>query len=90
MSAKTANGKGKKTHSYQWNDIRKRDLYHCCLNEIARGNFTDCGFKCSGWNAILTEFISHNRGAMATKQQILSHMANAKKKYAIFIRLSSS
>jgi Myb/SANT-like DNA-binding domain len=66
-----------------WNDTNRRHFVNAMVNEAAKGNFVDDGFKKQSWHSIMLQFISTS-GCKYAKQQLHSQYGVLKKKYNIF------
>jgi hypothetical protein len=79
----------KETTRTDWNERNKLFFVHAMMNEAARGNFVDNGFKKSSWQAIADEFRLKS-GCKYDKSQLHSHYAVLKKKYHIYKALQDN
>lgn len=72
-----------------WTDENKRHFITAMLNEAAKGNFVDNGFKKQSWHAIQAEFRETSK-CPYDKQQLHSHYGVLKKKYHIYKALKEN
>lgn len=73
----------KEVTKVHWSESNKRHFVTAMMNEAAKGNFVDNGFKKQSWHAIQQEFHA-TAGFKYDKQQLHSHYAVLKKKYNVY------
>ena len=73
----------KEVTKVHWSESNKRHFVTAMMNEAAKGNFVDNGFKKQSWHAIQQEFHA-TAGFKYDKQQLDSHYAVLKRKYNVY------
>ena len=79
----------KETTRTDWNERNKQIFVNAMVNEAAKGNLVDNGFKKWSWQSIADEFRT-NSVSKYDKSKLHSHYAVLKKKYHIYKALKDN